>query len=200
MKRICVFCGSSMGLHPGYDASTRILGQLFVEKGIELVYGGGNVGLMGIIADTVLARGGKVIGVIPQSLVMREVAHDGLTQLHVVNTLHERKALMAELSDAFITLPGGYGTLEELCEVLSWAQLGLHQKPCGLLNVEGFYTPLVEFLDRLVTEKFLRPHSRELLLEDTDPVRLLYRLATYEPPKLDRWSETDSQILIKEQI
>lgn len=187
MKRICVFCGSQPGLRPIYQTTAEQLGSLLAQQGIELVYGGGRVGLMGTVADATLAAGGKAIGIIPESLVAREVGHYGLTELHVVKTLHERKAMMADLSDAFIVLPGGYGTLEELSEVLSWAQLGLHQKPCAFLNLEGFYDPLITFFDHLVVEKFLLPSSRSLVLEEKDPITLLERLAAYQPVTVNRW-------------
>lgn len=193
MKRICVFCGSQPGLRPIYQSTAEQLGQLLAQQSIELVYGGGKAGLMGIVADAALAAGGRVIGIIPESLVAREVGHDGLTELHVVKTLHERKAIMADLSDAFIVLPGGYGTLEELSEVLSWAQLGLHQKPCAFLNLEGFYDPLITFFDHLVAEKFLLPSSRSLVLEEKDPVTLLDRLATYQPVTVDRWIQASDR-------
>lgn len=177
MRRICVFCGSSAGARPAYARSARALGELLASRGIDVVYGGGAVGLMGELADAALVAGGKVIGVIPDALVAMEVAHDRLTELHVVRSMHERKALMAELSDAFVALPGGLGTLEELFEVLTWAQLGLHPKPCGLVDVEGFYAPLLACLDHAVVEGFVRPENRALVLDDVDPVRLLSRLS-----------------------
>jgi len=148
MSRLCVFCGSSPGHDPAHGASAAQLGRVLAERGIGLVYGGGRVGLMGILADAALAAGGEVIGVIPQALLDREIGHRGLTQLRVVDSMHARKALMGELAEGFIALPGGIGTLEELFEVWSWAQLGLHRKPCGLLDVNGFFAPLVDFLDR----------------------------------------------------
>jgi uncharacterized protein (TIGR00730 family) len=193
VKRICVFCGSQPGLRPIYESVARELGKLLVQRKIELVYGGGKVGLMGTVADATLAAGGNVIGVIPESLVAREVAHYGLTELHVVKTLHERKALMADLSDAFIVLPGGYGTLEELSEVLSWAQLGLHQKPCGFLNLEHFYDPLITFFDHLVAEKFLFPSSRALVLTAENPTQLLDVLMNYQPVIVNRWIQADDR-------
>jgi hypothetical protein len=177
VRRICVFCGSSAGARPAYARSARALGELLASRGIDVVYGGGAVGLMGELADAALVAGGKVIGVIPDALVAMEVAHDRLTELHVVRSMHERKALMAELSDAFVALPGGLGTLEELFEVLTWAQLGLHPKPCGLVDVEGFYAPLLACLDHAVVEGFVRPENRALVLDDVDPVRLLSRLS-----------------------
>ena len=177
LKRICVFCGSSAGVHSLYAEAAQAVGRLLCRRGIELVYGGGNVGLMGVLADACLAGGTRVIGVIPQALVDREVAHLGLTELRVVNSMHERKAVMAELADGFVALPGGYGTWEELFEMLTWTQLGIQQRPCGLLNVNGYYDPLLELADRAVSEGFLREASRELLLSDDDAERLLDRLS-----------------------
>jgi uncharacterized protein (TIGR00730 family) len=179
---ICVFCGSASGRAPTYTAAARELGQLLAKRGIGLVYGGGNVGLMGELADAVLDAGGRAIGVIPQQLVDREVAHGSLTELHVVENLHQRKALMAELADAFLTLPGGVGTMEELFEVWSWGRLGLHSKPCGLLNVDGYFDSLRTLTDQMVTEGFLEPEYREMLLIEEQPSVLLDRLATYVPP------------------
>src|SRR6266478_63764 len=166
MKRICVFCGSSAGRNPVYLDTARAMGKALVRRGIDLVYGGGRVGLMGAIADTVLSDGGEVIGCIPQPMVAREVAHHGVTELRVVHSMHERKALMAELSDAFIALPGGYGTIEEFCEVLTWTQLGLQRKPCGLLNVEGYYDHLLALFDHALAEQFLKPVHRRMVVSD----------------------------------
>jgi uncharacterized protein (TIGR00730 family) len=160
-----------------YTEAARAVGRLLCRRGVELVYGGGNVGLMGVLADACLAEGGRVIGVIPQALVDKEVAHQGLTELRVVSSMHERKAAMAELSDAFAALPGGYGTWEELFEMLTWTQLGIQRKPCGLLNVNGYYDPLLELADQAVSEGFLREVNRELLLSDDEPERLLDRLS-----------------------
>lgn len=193
MQRICVFCGASPGRRPTYRAAAETLGRALAEREIGLVYGGGKVGLMGAVADACLAAGGEVLGVIPQSLVERELAHSGATEMHIVQSLHERKALMADLSDAFITLPGGMGTWEEVCEVLSWAQLGLHRKPCGLLNVDGFYDPLIAMFDHAVAEGFLAPHSRALVLEEHDPLRLLDRLQTTPMPHVDRWMRAEDR-------
>jgi uncharacterized protein (TIGR00730 family) len=179
LSRICVFCGSSPGVNPGYAHAAQAVAQLFCERGISLVYGGGNVGLMGILANACLERGGRVIGVIPRALADREVAHTGLTELRIVSSMHERKAVMADLSEAFIALPGGYGTWEELFEVLSWSQLGIQRKSCGLLNVNGYYDPLLELADKSVAEGFLRKTHRELLLSDDDPERLLDRLSAH---------------------
>jgi len=187
IERVCVFCGSNPGLRPVYAEAARALGRTLAERGMGLVYGGARVGLMGAVADTVLAAGGEAIGVIPHALVAREVAHSGLTELHVVNSMHERKALMADLAGAFVALPGGYGTLDELCEILTWSQLGLHPKPVGLLNVEGYFDPLLALFDRAVEEGFLPAPHRGLALADTDPARLLDRFAAYEPPSTGKW-------------
>jgi uncharacterized protein (TIGR00730 family) len=179
-RRLCVFCGSHTGRRPAYRAAAERLGVLLVERGIELVYGGGNIGLMGVLADTILARGGRAIGVIPESLMAKEVGHTGLTELRIVNSMHERKAVMSDLSDGFIALPGGFGTLEEFCEVVTWSQLGLQSKPCGLLNVENYYAPLLELFDHAVRERFLREKNRSLVLDDDDPEHLLEKMASRE--------------------
>ncbi|MGC9970256.1 MAG: TIGR00730 family Rossman fold protein [Bryobacteraceae bacterium] len=176
MPRICVFCGSSFGRLPVYREAAVEVGRQLGRRGIGLVYGGGNVGLMGAVADAALAAGGQVIGVIPRALVDREIDHRGLTQLRVVDSMHERKALMAELSDAFLALPGGIGTFEELCEALAWSKLGIHGKACGVLNVEGYYDPLLAMMDLAVSERFLAPEDRALLIADTDAARLIERL------------------------
>lgn len=173
MKRVCVFCGSSTGNRPEYrDAAERLAHEL-ARRHIGLVFGGGCVGLMGVIADTVLAAGGHVIGVIPHALVAREVAHKSLPDLRIVNSMHERKAMMAELSDAFIAMPGGFGTFEEFCEAVTWTQLGLHRKRCGLLNVSGFYDSLLSLFDRAVADGFLKPSSRDLVVASDNPAALL---------------------------
>jgi uncharacterized protein (TIGR00730 family) len=187
--RICVFSGSSHGYAPEYRAAAQALGGLLARNSIELVYGGAAVGLMGAIADATLAEGGRVTGVIPQALVDREVAHRGLTDLHVVNSMHERKSLMADLADGFIALPGGIGTLEELFEVWTWAQLGSHTKPCALLNVLGFYDRLLEFLDRVVEQGFLKPVHREMVLVEKKPAPLLRAIAQYRAPIETKWIE-----------
>lgn len=187
MKRICVFCGSNGGLRPAYTEAARAMGLALARRGIGLVYGGGRVGLMGTVADAVLREGGEVIGIIPEALAAREVAHQGLTELCVVSSMHVRKAMMAELSDAFVALPGGFGTFEEFCEVLTWSQLGLHQKPCGLLNVEDYYAPLLALFDQAVAERFARPEHRALVIEGRDPDEMLERLATFRPPGLAKW-------------
>lgn len=191
MKRICVFCGSNNGSLSVYSEAARATGLVLARRGIGLVYGGGGIGLMSIIAEAVIQEGGEVIGVIPQALFNKEVAYRGLKDLRVVGSMHERKALMAELSDAFIALPGGYGTLEEFCEVLTWAQLGFHRKPCGILNIKGFYSPLLSFLDHAVSEGFLREVHRSLVLVEQHPERLLDKLINYRPPVLDRWIGRD---------
>ncbi len=191
MKRICVFCGSSAGARKTYCEAAQQLGRVLAEKGIGLVYGGGHLGLMGALADAALAAGGQVIGVIPQALVAKELAHSGVTDMRVVGSMHERKALMADLADAFISLPGGFGTLEEFFEVLSWAQLGLHSKPCGVLNVAGYYDTLLTLLDHTVTEAFVRPPHRAMVLVENDVHRLLDRLGEFRPPQLQKWIERE---------
>ncbi|HVZ23073.1 MAG TPA: TIGR00730 family Rossman fold protein [Vicinamibacterales bacterium] len=187
LTRICVFCGSSTGTHPDYRAAAERLGAELARRGIGLVFGGGKVGLMGVVADAVLAGGGEVVGVIPESLALREVAHDGLTDLRIVGSMHERKALMAELADAFLALPGGFGTFEEFCEAITWTQLGLHRKRCGLLNVRGFYDPLLALFDRAVADGFLRPQNRGIVLSSDDPPTLLDRLAEPFQPIEPKW-------------
>ena len=191
MKRVCVFCGSSVGVKAAYAEAARQMGRLIASKGIVLVYGGGNVGLMGVIADAALEAGAEVIGVIPRALADREIAHTGLTELHVVDSMHTRKAMMAELSDAFIAMPGGVGTFEEFFEAVTWTQLGLHRKPCGLLNVDGFYTPLVQFIDQAVTEGFIRAVHRKVIVDDDEPARLLETLATIDLPDVPKWIRPD---------
>jgi uncharacterized protein (TIGR00730 family) len=181
VKQICVFCGASPGARPAYRETTAELARMLVEAGIGVVYGGGGVGLMGALADAVIAAGGSLTGVIPRALVDREIAHRDVADMRVVGSMHERKALMAELSDAFIALPGGIGTLEELFEVYTWAQLGLHRKPCALLNVEGYYDGIETFLAHVVGERFLREETRELLLVESAPSVLLERLRDFEP-------------------
>lgn len=187
MKRVCVFCGSSPGINPVYMETARQVGRLLAERGMGLVYGGGSVGLMGAVADGALEAGGEVIGIIPEAMAGTEVAHYGLYDLRIVASMHERKAQMAELSDGFMALPGGIGTFEEFFEVLTWAQLRLHRKPCALLNVAGYYDPVLTLLDHAVAERFLRPQHRQTVLTDTDPSRLLDAMAAYEPPQVDKW-------------
>ena len=186
MKSVCVFCGSNYGDNPVYQEMAAVMGRKLAMAGLKLVYGGGKVGLMGVLTDAALAAGGEVVGVIPQAIVDMEVAHLGLTELIVVQSMHERKARMADASDAFIALPGGYGTFEEFCEVLTWSQLGFHAKPCGVLNVGGFYDPLLALFDRAVQDRFVRPEHRELVLADTDVDALLERLASFNPIKVHK--------------
>ncbi len=187
MKRICVYCGSSPGRSPEYIGYARVLAKELITRNIGLVYGGASVGIMGEIANTVLDGGGEVIGVIPQKLVDKEVSHNGLTELKVVNSMHERKAIMAEISDGFIALPGGLGTIEEIFEVLTWSQLGFHKKPCALLNIKQYYNSLSLFLDHAVEEQFIKSIHREMLLVEDDPCKLLDAMETYNPPSVDKW-------------
>ncbi|MDR4504971.1 MAG: TIGR00730 family Rossman fold protein [Candidatus Scalindua sp.] len=193
MKRICVFCGSNRGARIAYTDVAQQLGKAIVSKGLGLVYGGGDVGLMGIIADAVLQKKGEVIGVIPHSLAKKEVAHSGLTELRLVASMHERKAMMEELSDGFIAMPGGFGTLEELFEVVTWAQLGLHSKPIGLLNVEGFFDLLLEFLNHVHKERFVQAKYRHLILKSHSPEKLLDMLIQHHTsetlPKFIDWKD-----------
>jgi uncharacterized protein (TIGR00730 family) len=191
MRRVCVYAGSNPGADPAYAEATRALATELAGRGIGLVYGGGKVGLMGVVADAILAAGGEAIGVMPQALIDREIGHPGLTELKVVSSMHERKALMAELGDAFVALPGGIGTLEELIEVYTWSQLGIHDKACGVLNVRGYYDGLATFLDHAVTEGFLRAQHRAVLSVAEDPAALLDALADYEPPRVAKWLELD---------
>jgi uncharacterized protein (TIGR00730 family) len=191
MRRICVYAGSNPGNDPAYADAARALAALMAERGIGLVYGGGKVGLMGVLADTILAAGGEAIGVMPQALIDREIGHPGLTELKVVDSMHERKALMAELADAFVAVPGGIGTLEELIEVYTWSQLGIHDKACGVLNVHGYYDGLASFLDHAVQEGFLRPQHRAVLTVAEDPRELLDALAAFIPPRVGKWLELD---------
>lgn len=190
MKRLCVFCGSNTGSDRAYEDAAREMGTTLARRGIALVYGGGRVGLMGALADAALAAGGSVIGVIPSALARLEIAHDGLTELHVVGTMHERKALMAERSDAFAALPGGFGTLEELFEVVTWSQLGLHAKPCGLLNINGYFDPLRALIDRAVGDAFIRPEHRDILIVREQPGELVDALISQVhrfPPAVGKW-------------
>ncbi len=182
MKRICVFAGSSEGRNSAYRAAADALGRMLAERGLGLVFGGGRFGLMGVAADAALAAGGEVIGIIPRGLMETELPHKGVTELRVVDTMNTRKALMAELSDGFISLPGGLGTFEETLEIITWAQLGLHQKPIGLLDVEGYYAPLLAFLSRACEEGFIRPDNMRLFVAEKDPAALLSRLDAYQPP------------------
>ncbi len=190
-KRICVFAGSSPGRQPQYVEAAQQLGEELCARGYDLVYGGGRVGLMGTVADSVLGNGGQVIGVIPEALAEKEVAHRGLTDLRVVTSMHERKALMAELSTAFIALPGGLGTLEELFEVLTWVQLGIHTKPCGLVNVGGYFNGLLEFISHAVEERFLKPDHQSMILVDSDIKALLDAVEAFVPPAVEKWLDRD---------
>lgn len=192
IKRLCVYCGSSPGKKSEYGAAARQLGSIMVSKNIDLVYGGASVGVMGEIADSVIKGGGEVIGVIPQTLLEKEVAHTGISDLRVVDSMHERKALMAELSDGFIALPGGLGTIEEFFEVMTWAQLGMHQKPCGLLNVCQYYQKLIDFLNHAVTERFLKEVHRSLVLVEESPGALLQKFEAYETPEVAKWIDKKS--------
>ncbi len=193
MKRICVFCGSSAGSKPEYRASAEELGAELARREIGLVYGGGNVGLMGAIADAVLHAGGEAIGVIPEHLMTREIGHKQLTKLHVVHSMHERKAMMADLSDAFIALPGGFGTFEEFFEVLTWSQLGLHLKPCGIINVLEYYTPLVAMLDHAVEQRFLKTQNRALVLSRNTPKELLQAFEEWRPVHVEKWLDRSTR-------
>jgi uncharacterized protein (TIGR00730 family) len=199
MKRICVFCGSNAGNNPVYRTAAEKLGRLLAARGIELVYGAGNIGLMGAVADACLDSGGTVIGVIPEALMGKEVAgravdHRALTRIEIVDSMHTRKARMAELSDGFIALPGGFGTFEEFCEILTWGQLGFHVKPMGLLNVNGFYDPLLALFDKAVEEGFLRAQNRAMALADTDIEKLLATMADYQPEAVSKWLKEERQL------
>ena len=187
MQSVCVFCGSSRGIDPAYAEAARSLGRTLAEANVRLVFGGGHVGLMGVVSNAVLEAGGEAIGVIPHFLVERELAHATLSDLRIVDTMHERKAMMAYLSEAFIALPGGTGTLEEFLVVVTWAQLGEHRKPCGLLNVAGYYDTLVTVFDHMVRKGFLSASDRSLLLVETEPTTLIGRFEEYEPPAKTRW-------------
>jgi len=191
MRRICVFCGSSQGSRPEYRQAAEELAAELVRHGMGLVYGGGHVGLMGILANRVLASRGEAIGVIPEQLMQLEVGHNGLTKLHVVRSMHERKALMADLSDAFIALPGGFGTFEEFCEMVTWTQLGLQAKPCGILNVLGYYSQLLAMFDHAVEEQFLKPQNRALVLARDSVPGLLQALELWRPVQVEKWLDRE---------
>jgi uncharacterized protein (TIGR00730 family) len=191
LARLCVYAGSNAGTNPAYAEGARALGAELSRRGVGLVYGGGRVGLMGVVADAVLAGGGEAIGVMPQALMDRELGHAGLTELRVVASMHERKALMAELADGFVALPGGIGTLEELVEILTWSQLGIHAKPAGVLDAAGFYAGFGAFLDHMVAEGFLHPRTREGVLADADPAALLDRLGEWRPPDVHKWLDLE---------
>ena len=187
IRSICVFCGSSEGASPAYRVAAERLGRLLATRGLRLVYGGGQVGLMGVLAGAATAAGGEVIGIIPRALLVREAGTQLADQLRIVDSMHERKALMAEMADGFIALPGGYGTLEELCEMITWAQLGIHEKPCGMLDVEGYFSPLIAQFDLAVDSGFVRPEHRRLILTERDPARLLDLMESYVAPPTMRW-------------
>ncbi len=191
MKSVCVFCGSSFGTKAAYANAARDTGRAIAEQGLTLVYGGAKVGLMGAVADAALEAGGTVIGVLPTSLQEKELAHEGLSELHIVSSMHERKALMAEKSDAFLTLPGGAGTMEELFEVWTWGQLGLHLKPCGFLNTDGFYDKLLDFLDYQTAEGFMKPVMRQMVQAAPTPAQLLKLFRGYQPPATPKWIKSD---------
>ena len=186
-KNICVYCGSSPGRQEAYASAARALAAALVDRNLGLVYGGASIGIMGMVADAVLELGGQAVGVIPQALARKEVAHANLTELHVTRSMHERKTLMAELSDGFIAMPGGIGTLEEIFEIWTWAQLGFHGKPCGLLNVAGYFDSLITFLDHATAEQFVRRPHRSLLIVEQDPEALLDRFGQYVPPTAQKW-------------
>ena len=192
MKRICVFCGSNGGRDPLYLETAELVGKFLAENDIELVFGGGRVGLMGRVADAVLANGGKVIGVIPEDLAIKEVAHQGLTELHIVDSMHERKAMMAEFSDGFIAMPGGFGTFEEFCEIVTWAQLGIHRKPCALLNVGGFYNHLIAMFTHSAEQGFIRDEHRPLVLIESEIAPLFEMMRNYRPPAIEKWLDKKS--------
>jgi hypothetical protein len=189
MKSLCVYCGSNNGNREEYAQAARNLGRLLVTMGIGLVYGGASRGLMGVIADEVLAAGGRVQGIIPKALLDKEIAHPRLDELHVVNSMHERKSMMEELSDGFVALPGGFGTLEEIVEMLTWAQLGIHAKPCGLLNVGGYFDGLLAFFDHAAGESFVKPAHRSMLLVDADAKGLLTKFRQYAAPRTGKWMD-----------
>ncbi|MEM8897028.1 MAG: TIGR00730 family Rossman fold protein [Bacteroidota bacterium] len=188
---LCIFCGSNPGKKSVYADGARALGSLMAEQKIKLVYGGGKIGLMGIIADTLLEKGGEVIGVIPDFLMKKEVGHTGIQEMHVVKTMHERKYLMSEIADGFIAMPGGFGTLDELAEILTWAQLGLHQKPIGILNIDGYFDGLLSFVDTMVKEGYLVAQNSKMILVDDDPKKLLEKMATYTFPDVEKWLNKD---------
>jgi len=187
LKRICVYCGSNVGNNPIYKETAVLLGQALAEHQIGLVFGGSHVGLMGAVADGVLQHGGEVIGVIPQALADKDLAHKNLTEIHVVNSMHERKALMAELSDGYIVLPGGIGSLDEFFEIWTWAQLGIHEKPCGILNVNTYYDRLLSFIDHVASQQFLHHDHRHMIIVEQNPHDLLQRFKAYEPPNIEKW-------------
>ncbi len=194
MKQVCVFCGSYQGSQPIYMTAAHQMGNGLAQRGLGLVYGGGRVGLMGAVADGTVAGGGKVIGVIPQSLVDRELAHKGLSELRVVASMHERKAMMAELADSFVAMPGGFGTLDELFEIITWAQLGFHRKPVALLNIDGYFDPLITFIEHMETEGFIKPEHRSAVLVRNDVDSLLDTLLAYQAPQLEKWLKKPEEL------
>jgi uncharacterized protein (TIGR00730 family) len=191
VKRVCVYAGSNAGARPAYAATAAELARVLVARGIGVVFGGGNVGLMKVVADATMAAGGEVIGIIPEALMAREVGHRDITELRIVRSMHERKSLMADLSDGFVALPGGFGTIEEIIEIATWAQLGLHAKPLGLLNIDGFYDALLAFFDHAVVEGFLRPQHRAMLLVAREPEQLLDAFTNWQPPVVNKWIDRD---------
>lgn len=191
IEKICVYCGSSPGKNPAYADAAKGLAKELCTRDIGLVFGGGAVGIMGVVADAMLADGGEVIGVIPKALAKKEVAHYGLSELHVVSSMHERKAMMADLADGFIALPGGWGTLEEIFEMLTWAQLGFHEKPCGLLNIEGYFDGLIGFLENSFEQQFVKELYRPLLMKNDHPAELLNQFSKYKAPKVRKWMDEE---------
>ena len=187
MNRICVFCGSKTGNSPLFLEAATELGRFLAERGLDLVYGGASIGLMGAVADSVMAGGGRVIGVIPEAMASKEVAHEGLTEMHVVSSMHERKSMMARLADAFVALPGGFGSFEELLEMITWAQLGIHRKPVGILNVSGYYDPMIQLFENAIEAGFIKPKNRQLFVIDQEADRLLQTLLAQELPEVKRW-------------
>jgi uncharacterized protein (TIGR00730 family) len=194
LKAICVYCGSSDGLLPDYLQTARAFGRMLAANGLSVVYGGGRVGLMGAVADGALEAGGRVVGVIPQALAEKEVEHQGLTELYVVSSMHERKMRMASMADAFVALPGGIGTLEEIFEVLTWAQLGFHSKPCAFLNVADFYSPLLQFVERLAEQRFIKPEHLSLFVADSDMHQLLCKIQEFKPVPLEKWLRRETSL------
>lgn len=191
MKRICVFCGSNAGGDPIFLETAGKVGEFLANENVEIVYGGGRVGLMGKVADSALANGGKVIGAIPAALDRKEIAHQGLTKIHIVESMHERKALMAELADGFIALPGGFGTFEEFCEIVTWAQLGIHQKPCALLNINGFYDDMIAMFDHSTANNFISREHRELVIVENNIEKLYEKMKNFRPPVTEKWLDKD---------
>ena len=187
MNRICVFCGSKTGTNPLFLETAVELGRVLAQRGLGLVYGGASIGLMGAVADSVMGCGGRVVGVIPEAMATKEVAHEGLSEMHVVSSMHERKSMMARLADGFVALPGGFGSFEELLEMITWAQLGIHRKPVAILNVSGYYDPLIQLFERAIEEGFIKPRNRQLVVVKQEPDELLETLLTHELPVVKRW-------------